>query len=125
MLSAHCLLYVICHMYIIHRNLLDQMSSYTECKGYTGHQRYMGMQNALGAADSGLEENPMRRGAGPQEHNSAIHKAGGFTVHGRSTGLPSIIHVEQKSVHWLSMGAAIQNTLQRPFCMASGCMVAL
>ena len=90
----------------------------------------MGMQNALGAADSGLEENPneaqcTRRGAGPQEHNSAIHKAGGFTVHGRSTGLPSIIPVEQKSVHWLSMGAAIQNTLQRPFCMAAGCMVAL
>ena len=42
--------------------------------------------------------------------NSAIHKAGGFTVHSRSTGLPGIIPVEQKSVHWLSMGAAGRNT---------------
>ena len=38
--------------------------------------------------------------------------AGGFTVHGCSTGLPGIIPVEQKSVHWLSMGAASRNNLQ-------------
>ena len=56
---------------------------------------------------------------------SAIHKAGGFMVHGCSTGLPGIIPVEQKSVHWLSMEAAIQNTLQRLFCTASGCTAAL
>ena len=31
---------------------------------------------------------------------SAIHKAGGFTVQGRSTGLTGIIPVEQKSLHW-------------------------
>ena len=43
--------------------------------------------------------------------NSPIHKAGGFTVHGHSTGLPGIIPVEQKSVHWLSMGAAGRNDL--------------
>ena len=57
--------------------------------------------------------------------NSTIHKAGGFTVHGRSTGLPGIIPVEQKSVHWLSMGATVQNALQRPFCMAVGCTATL
>ena len=45
--------------------------------------------------------------------NSAIHKASSFTVHGRSTGLPGIIPMEQKSVHWLSMGAASRNDLPR------------
>ena len=30
---------------------------------------------------------------------SVIHKAGSFTIHSRSTGLPGIIPVEQKSVH--------------------------
>ena len=57
--------------------------------------------------------------------NSAIHKAGSFTVHGRSTGLPGIIPVEQKSVHWLSMGAARRNDLQRSFCMVAGRTAAL
>ena len=56
---------------------------------------------------------------------SAIHKADGFTVHGRSTGLTGIIPVEQKSVHGLSMGAAGRNDLQRPFCTAAGCTAAL
>ena len=46
-------------------------------------------------------------------------------VHGRSTGLPGIIPVEQKSVHWLSMGAAGRNDLQRSFCMAAGRTAAL
>ena len=50
---------------------------------------------------------------------SAIHKASGFTVHGCSTGLPGIIPVEQKSVHWLSMGAASRNDLLRSFCTAA------
>ena len=50
---------------------------------------------------------------------SAIHKAGGFMVHGRSTGLPGIIPVEQKSVHWLSMGAAGRNDLKKSFCTAA------
>ena len=57
--------------------------------------------------------------------NSTIHKAGNLTVQSHSTGLPGIIPVEQKSVHWLSMGAAGRNDPQRPFCMVAGCMVAL
>ena len=57
--------------------------------------------------------------------NSAIHKAGGFMVHSSSAGLSGIIPVEQKSVHWLSMGAAGRNDLQRSFCMAAGCTAAL
>ena len=56
---------------------------------------------------------------------SAIHKAGGFTVHGCSTGSPGIIPVEQKSVHWLSMGATGRNDLLRLFCMAAGHTAAL
>ena len=56
---------------------------------------------------------------------SAIHIAGGFMVHGRSTGLPGIIPVEQKSVHWLSMGAASRNDLLRSFCTAAGSTAAL
>ena len=55
----------------------------------------------------------------------AIHKASGFTVHGRSTGLPGIIPVEQKSVHWLSMGAAGRNDLLRSFCTVTGHTAAL
>ena len=57
--------------------------------------------------------------------NSTIHKASGFMVHGCSTGLPGIIPVEQKSVHWLSMGAASRNDLQRSFCTVAGHMAAL
>ena len=57
--------------------------------------------------------------------NSAIHKAGGFTVHGHSTGLPGIIPVEQKSVHWLSIGAAGRNDLLRSFCTTAGRTAAL
>ena len=51
------------------------------------------------------------------KYYSAIHKAGAFTVHGRSTGLPGIIPVEQKSVHWLSMGAAGRNGLWGVFLL--------
>ena len=36
---------------------------------------------------------------GMKGSSSAIHKAGDFTAHGRSTGLPGIIPVEQESVH--------------------------
>ena len=39
------------------------------------------------------------RSIAPPACYSAIHKAGGFMVHGRSTGLPGIIPVQQKSVH--------------------------
>ena len=46
-------------------------------------------------------------------------------IHGRSTGLPGIIPVEQKSVHWLSMGAAGRNDLLRLFCMVAGRTAAL
>ena len=56
---------------------------------------------------------------------STIHKAGSLTVHGCSTGLSGIIPVEQKSVHWLSMGAAGRNDPQRPFCTVAGCTAAL
>ena len=62
---------------------------------------------------------------GMKGSSSAIHKAGDFTVHGRSTGLPGIIPVEQESVHWLSMGAASRNDLLRSFCTAAGHMAAL
>ena len=57
--------------------------------------------------------------------NSAIHKAGGFTVQGCLTGLPGIIPVERKSVHWLSIGAAGRNDLLRSFCTAAGRTAAL
>ena len=46
-------------------------------------------------------------------------------VHGRSTGLSGIIPVEQKSVHWLSMGAAGRNNLLRSFCTVAGRTAAL
>ena len=46
----------------------------------------------------------------PAATSSAIHKAGGFTVNGHSTGLPGIIPVEQKSVHRLSMAATAGTT---------------
>ena len=39
--------------------------------------------------------------------------------------LPGTIPVEQKSVHWLSMGAAGRNDLLRLFCTAAGCTAAL
>ena len=46
--------------------------------------------------------------------NSAIHKDGGFTVPDRSMISTGIIPVGQKTVHWLSMGAAGRNDdLQR------------
>ena len=57
--------------------------------------------------------------------DSAIHKAGGFMVHGHSIGLPGIIPVEQTSVYWLSMGASGRNDLLRSFCTAAGHMAAL
>ena len=43
--------------------------------------------------------------------NSAIHKAAGLTVPGRSMISTGTIPVEHKSVHWLSMGAAGRNHL--------------
>ena len=46
-------------------------------------------------------------------------------VHSHSTGLPGIIPVEQKSVYWLSMGAAGRNDLLRLFCTAAGRTAAL
>ena len=49
---------------------------------------------------------------------STILKATGLTVHGRSTGLSGIIPK-------ISKEAAIQNALQRLFCMVAGCTVAL
>ena len=42
---------------------------------------------------------------------SAIHKAAGLTVPNRSIISTGTIPVEQKSVHWLSMGAAGRNGL--------------
>ena len=39
--------------------------------------------------------------------------------------LPGTIPVEQKSVHWLSMGAAGRNDLLRSFCTAAGRTAAL
>ena len=68
-LSAVCCLPYVHHLQgptrsdvIIHRNW----------KGYIGYQGYMGMQNALGAADSELEETPMRHSVqeGVQGHKS-------------------------------------------------------
>ena len=38
-------------------------------------------------------------------YSSAIHKAAGLTVPGRSMILTGTFPMEQKSVHWLSMGA--------------------
>ena len=43
--------------------------------------------------------------------NSAIHKAAGLMVPGRSKISAGTIPVEQKSVHWLSMGTAGWNVL--------------
>ena len=40
---------------------------------------------------------------------SAIHKAAGLTVPGRSMIWTGTIPVEHKSVHWLSMGAPGRN----------------
>ena len=86
---------------------------------------------------------PISGGSNSAIHKAAVHRSAGgwndlggrggfhkgneqltvlfssFTVHGRSTGLPGIIPVEQKSVHWLSMGAASRNDLQRSFCTAA------
>ena len=42
---------------------------------------------------------------------SAIHKVDGLTVPGRSMTSTGTIPVEQKSVHWLSMGATSRNGL--------------
>ena len=42
---------------------------------------------------------------------SAIHKATDLTVPGRSRISTGTIPVEQKSIHWLSMGAAGRNSL--------------
>ena len=39
--------------------------------------------------------------------------------------LPGTIPVEQKNVHWLSMGAAGRNDLLRSFCTAAGRTAAL
>ena len=39
--------------------------------------------------------------------------------------LPGTIPVEQKSVHWLSMGAAGRNDLRRSFCTTAGRTAAL
>ena len=47
--------------------------------------------------------------------NSAIHKADGLMVPSRSMILTGTILVEQKSVHWLSMGAASRNSLWGAF----------
>ena len=49
---------------------------------------------------------------------SAIHKAAGLTVHGRSTGLPGIIPK-------ISKEATMQKALQTPFCTAAGRTAAL
>ena len=49
---------------------------------------------------------------------SAIHKATSLMVHGCSTGLPGIIPK-------ISKEAAVQNALQRLFCMVAGCTAAL
>ena len=49
---------------------------------------------------------------------SAIHKAAGLTVASRSMFLIGTIPVEQKSVHWLSMGVASWNIPQRWFLLA-------
>ena len=43
--------------------------------------------------------------------NSAIHKAAGLTVPGRSMILTGTIPLEHKSVHWQLMGAAGRNNL--------------
>ena len=44
-------------------------------------------------------------------YNSAIHKAADLTVPGRSMISTGTIPVEQKSVHWLWMGATSRNSL--------------
>ena len=47
----------------------------------------------------------------PPAPYSAIYKAAGLMVPGLSMILTGTIPMEQKSVHWLSMGAASRNHL--------------